>query len=747
MTAKLGPAARPPARADHLPAGRRSTPAGDRFRALYPDHAIAPTPAFPGAHEALAAVRRHGGRIVLVTGKYTPNAQLHVDHLGLDVDHLEGWVWGAGKADGAARARARRSTSATTSTTSRAPAPPASLSVSVLTGGCTREELRGGRHRRRPRRPRPSSRPGSTSTCSTTRLAALEARPARARLGAGRLQRRRRQRVPAGRRGARARRRAGSRRRRRTPTRCPQAERDPAREFAESLGVEVLTPRDPRDGARGLPRQRRRPLLLLQGRAARRARAAGRRARARRTSPPAPTPTTPCAGFRPGIRAAAERGAVDPAARRRPHQGPGPRGLARAGACRPGTSRPRPACPPGSPTASRSPRTGWPGSSGPRPPSGRRSTRPAYRVRDLRVRDLGRPGPVEVDAGAARRPVAGTPTAVLAAVREAGFDDGERRPAGLPVRLDERAAARPGPLPLNSLATVADARRRLCARRTMPQPRPEKRSYRAHWQGEVVRRREGLRLPVPGGRRRRLRARRRAARRASPRSRPGTRVEFGIAQGRTGDQALQVRVLDAPAVGRAQPVARRSARSPRRWSPIVEDLIRLLDGVGEAYRHGRHPDARRPPSRPPSCCARWPTSSSSRAAAAADRLGTGRRPSATATAPVARRRRAADQHEDRPGRQHARRRCPGRAAGSSGSAMPTKPPTTQASWSSVSERANALGLHPLGDVALDRRVERELAQRLGQPGGEAEQRQRRPARRTAPRPAPPRRRRAARPRR
>ena len=26
--------------------------------------------------------------------------------------------------------------------------------------------------------------------------------------------------------------------------------------------------------------------------------------------------------------------------------------------------------------------------------------------------------------------------------------------------------------------------------------------------------------------------------------------------------------------------------------PIVEDLIRVLDGVGEAYRHGRHPDSR-----------------------------------------------------------------------------------------------------------------------------------------------------------
>ena len=71
----------------------------------------------------------------------------------------------------------------------------------------------------------------------------------------------------------------------------------------------------------------------------------------------------------------------------------------------------------------------------------------------------------------------------------------------------------------------------------------------------------------------------------------GTRVEFGIAQGRRGDQALQVRVLDAPAsVQRNQAHARR--KKPEEMVPIVEDLIRLLDGVGEAYRHGRHPDAR-----------------------------------------------------------------------------------------------------------------------------------------------------------
>lgn len=72
---------------------------------------------------------------------------------------------------------------------------------------------------------------------------------------------------------------------------------------------------------------------------------------------------------------------------------------------------------------------------------------------------------------------------------------------------------------------------------------------------------------------------------------PGTRVEFGIAQGRRGDQALQVRVLEAPAsVSRNQSQARR--KRPEEMTTIVEDLIRLLDDIGESYRHGRHPDPR-----------------------------------------------------------------------------------------------------------------------------------------------------------
>ena len=71
----------------------------------------------------------------------------------------------------------------------------------------------------------------------------------------------------------------------------------------------------------------------------------------------------------------------------------------------------------------------------------------------------------------------------------------------------------------------------------------------------------------------------------------GTRVEFGIAQGRKGDQALQVKILDRPvSVSRNQRDAKR--KKPDEMATIVEDLIRLLDGVGEGYRHGRHPDAR-----------------------------------------------------------------------------------------------------------------------------------------------------------
>lgn len=66
---------------------------------------------------------------------------------------------------------------------------------------------------------------------------------------------------------------------------------------------------------------------------------------------------------------------------------------------------------------------------------------------------------------------------------------------------------------------------------------------------------------------------------------PGTRVEFGVAQGRKGDQALQVRVLDAP-----PSVSRAMRKKPADMVNIVEDLYRLLEGIEKGYRAGRHPD-------------------------------------------------------------------------------------------------------------------------------------------------------------
>ena len=133
----------------------------------------------------------------------------------------------------------------------------------------------------------------------------------------------------------------------------------------------LLTPQTHEIDREGYRAQRRRPLLLLQGRAARRAR---RRSPPSTGSPRVATGTNAddaVAGFRPGIRRRRRARRRHPAARRRAHQGAGPGGLPRAGSCRPGTSRPRPACRRGSPTASRSPRTGWRGSSAPRPPCGR----------------------------------------------------------------------------------------------------------------------------------------------------------------------------------------------------------------------------------------------------------------------------------------------------------------------------------------------------------------------------------------
>ncbi|MBA3799507.1 MAG: cold-shock protein [Geodermatophilaceae bacterium] len=70
---------------------------------------------------------------------------------------------------------------------------------------------------------------------------------------------------------------------------------------------------------------------------------------------------------------------------------------------------------------------------------------------------------------------------------------------------------------------------------------------------------------------------------------PGERVEFGIVEGRRGDQALQVKVLDPlPSVTATQSHA--SRRPAEELVPIIEDLIKLLDKTSNTLRRDRYPE-------------------------------------------------------------------------------------------------------------------------------------------------------------
>ncbi len=66
---------------------------------------------------------------------------------------------------------------------------------------------------------------------------------------------------------------------------------------------------------------------------------------------------------------------------------------------------------------------------------------------------------------------------------------------------------------------------------------------------------------------------------------PGQRVEFGIVQGKKGNQALTVRILDP------MPSVVRATRKPaEEMAPLVEDLIKMLDTVSNSLRRGRYPE-------------------------------------------------------------------------------------------------------------------------------------------------------------
>jgi CspA family cold shock protein len=65
----------------------------------------------------------------------------------------------------------------------------------------------------------------------------------------------------------------------------------------------------------------------------------------------------------------------------------------------------------------------------------------------------------------------------------------------------------------------------------------------------------------------------------------GTRVEFGVAAGKRGEQALSLVVLDAP------PTLAGARRSPDELQGMVEDMIKMLEArVQPSLRRGKPVD-------------------------------------------------------------------------------------------------------------------------------------------------------------
>jgi uncharacterized protein len=71
--------------------------AADRFRALMAESGATECAALPGALDAVRAIRSSGGRVVVVTAKSAALAAISLAALGFEVDAVHGWLWSEAK--------------------------------------------------------------------------------------------------------------------------------------------------------------------------------------------------------------------------------------------------------------------------------------------------------------------------------------------------------------------------------------------------------------------------------------------------------------------------------------------------------------------------------------------------------------------------------------------------------------------------------------------------------------------------
>jgi pyridinium-3,5-biscarboxylic acid mononucleotide sulfurtransferase len=122
-------------------------PAGDvdaavaTFRDLYLEHAIAASVALPGATAAVEAVRSVGGRVAVITAKRGDFAAAHLAHVGLAADEVHGLCWQDGKSQALREAGAIAYVGDHVADIAAARSAGVAA-VGVTTGPCSAEDLR-----------------------------------------------------------------------------------------------------------------------------------------------------------------------------------------------------------------------------------------------------------------------------------------------------------------------------------------------------------------------------------------------------------------------------------------------------------------------------------------------------------------------------------------------------------------------------------------------------------------------------